>query len=81
MGIKPVVLQDRGMTVNGKTVYYTGLGPNARISAFDLNGNLVKTIHVSGSGAIAMEAIFGTKGTYILRLSDKNLNRTVRIQR
>ena len=81
VGIKPVVLQDRGMNVSGKTVYYTGLGPNARISAFDLNGNLVKTVHVSGSGAISMEAIFGTKGTYILRLSDKNLNRTVRIQR
>ena len=36
---------------------------------------------LSGSGEIPLEALFHTKGAYIVRLTDKSFEKTLRIQR
>ncbi|MCR5377776.1 MAG: hypothetical protein K6E57_02275 [Fibrobacter sp.] len=80
-GLKPIAANKNGLSLNGKTLQYAGLGKNARLEAFDLNGNLVKTLKISGSGAIEVGNLLPSKGTYIIRLCDKSYTKTLRIQR
>ena len=79
--IRTIAAATRGLTLGGNSLRYSGLSQKARLTAFDLNGNRVITMSLSGSGEIPLEALFHTKGAYIVRLTDKSFEKTLRIQR
>jgi hypothetical protein len=75
--IRTIAAPARGLTLSGKTLRYSGLSQKACLTAFDLNGNRVITMSLSGSGEIPLENLFHTKGAYIVRLTDKSFEKTL----
>lgn len=81
VSIPKVAAGTRGASLNGSNLMYSGLGSNARLQAFDMNGNMVKSMNISGSGELAVESLLQNKGVYVLRITDKSFAKTMRIQR
>lgn len=80
VSIKEVAKQAIGMEVRGNVLRYAGLNQGARITAFDMNGNRIFVKNLAGSGEVQLASLFRAKGAYIIRLNDKSLEKTVRIQ-
>ena len=79
-GLKPVTISKRGLFFNGKTLHYAGVSAQGRLEAFDLNGNLVKSLNISGFGEISAKSLIPSSGTYVVRLTDKSFFKVLRIQ-
>lgn len=69
------------ISLDGNTLFYTGLSSRASVQMFDLNGNLVKRLSVSGAGSVDLSSFGKSKGVYLVRISDRNFTQNMRIVR
>lgn len=69
------------LEMHGNFVVYSGLSNRSTLQIFDLNGNMVKALSLSGSGSFDSSELLQTKGAYILQLKDRNHVKTLRILR
>ena len=81
VSIPEIALSGRDFGMAGNAIRYTGLNAGARLTVFDLNGNRIATMTLSGSGEIPLESIIHAKGAYIVRLTDKSFSKTLRIHK
>lgn len=65
----------------GNRIVYKQAGQNAKLHLYDLNGTLLASKDLHGSGDIAVEQLAPTAGVYVLRLSDGNHSQTLKIHR
>ncbi len=71
----------RRVSLDGNLLSYAGLSSRASIQMFDLNGNLLKRLSVSGTGSVDLSSFGNAKGIYLVRISDRNFTKNMRIVR
>lgn len=69
------------IALNGNTLSYAGLSSKATIQMFDLNGNLLKQLSISGTGNVDLSSFGKSKGVYLVRISDRNFTKNMRVVR
>lgn len=65
----------------GNNVYYQNAAAGAKLRVFDMNGTLLATKNVQGSGTVALDKLAPASGLYVLRLSNGSNVQTLKIQK
>lgn len=79
--IKPALTTPQKAVLNGNSILYSKLSSQAKLKLFDLNGNLLRKLSISGTGSVDLSSFRISKGLYIVQISDKNYTENLRISR
>ena len=66
---------------SGNIVHFNAVGNNAKLSVYNLNGTLLSTRMLNGSGEIALDELAPARGLYVLRLSTAKTLQFLKIQK
>lgn len=80
-GIASAVATVKKAFIHGDVISYSQMSPNATLQLFDLNGNLLKRLPLSGSGSLELSTLCKAKGIYFARISDRGYTQNLRISR
>ena len=76
-----VTVQKSLLRREGNQIYYQQASNGAKLRVYDLNGTLLSSKSIQGSGQVAIDQLAPASGLYVLRLSDGANSQTLKIQK